>query len=106
MNPWQVRSSSATIRISSAPTSVRGIKARVDGTLRYLEKERAGAEPRHLAAMVAFAQHAYRRARQVGRIAEIARGERRRLVGLAGVATRLVGQLAHGQRQWVELGLG
>ena len=44
-----------------APLAIRDHFARVDATLRALEKERAAAEPKHLAALVRFAEHAYRR---------------------------------------------
>ncbi len=44
-----------------APTAIRDHFARIDATLRHTEKERIRSEPAHLAALVHFAERAYRR---------------------------------------------
>ncbi len=44
-----------------APQAIREHFARVNATLRTLEKEHADAEPKHLEALLRFAAHAYRR---------------------------------------------
>jgi mono/diheme cytochrome c family protein len=44
-----------------AADAMRSEFARVNGMLRYLEQERKAAEPKHLAALVNFAERAYRR---------------------------------------------
>lgn len=44
-----------------APVAIRDHFARINATLRHTEKERLASEPAHLAALVRFAEHAYRR---------------------------------------------
>jgi hypothetical protein len=45
----------------AAPAAIRWHFAAIDATLRRVEKERTAAEPKQLAALVRFAEHAYRR---------------------------------------------
>ncbi len=45
----------------AAPAAIRDHFARIDATLRRVEKERAAAEPRQVAALAGFAERAYRR---------------------------------------------
>jgi hypothetical protein len=54
-----------------APTAIRDHFARIDATLRRTEKERIASQPEHLAALLRFAEKAYRRPLRQGERADL-----------------------------------
>ncbi len=70
----------------TAPEAIRDHFERMNATLRYLEKERTQAEPKHVEALLRFAERAYRR--------PLAKSERADVIGYY-QTLRTKGQLSH-----------